>query len=174
MAFCKVCNCGEKIVFERRMSFPDNCPSCGRRIADFQTYGENDPIVAALMEANAKKRDNDTQGQTDSSESFCGSTKYVLKLTNGKEIEIPEEGCVVGRTETGAEELAEFSSVSRRHLRITPKRNVGVLIEDISTYGTLVDGNRIEKNSPVKVTAGSKVTLCNLETILAVKEESDE
>lgn len=56
MAFCKVCNCGEKIVFERRMSFPDNCPSCGRRIADFQTYGENDPIVAALMEANAKKR----------------------------------------------------------------------------------------------------------------------
>lgn len=64
--------------------------------------------------------------------------------------------------------------MSRRHLRITPKRNVGVLIEDISTYGTLVDGNRIEKNSPVKVTAGSKVTLCNLETILAVKEESDE
>ena len=93
-----------------------------------------------------------------------------MRLSNGKEIEIPNEGGIVGRMEIGAEELAEFPSVSRQHLRVIPRRNVGVLVEDISTYGTLVDGQRIVKNSPVRVVDGSKVTLCDVDAVLVVKE----
>ncbi len=44
------------------------------------------------------------------------------------------------------------------------------IVEDISTYGTLVDGQRIVKNSPVRVADGSKVTLCDIDTVLTVKE----
>ena len=43
-------------------------------------------------------------------------------------------------------------------------------IEDISSYGTLVDGQRIVKNEPVRVANGSKITLCNVEAELLVKE----
>ncbi len=173
MAFCKVCTCGEKIVFERRLSFPDNCPSCGRKLVDFLTYNEDDPRVEELMKGNAAADTSENEEKVVSTESGSFKKRYTLRLNNGKEIEIPNEGCIVGRTETGAEELAEFPSVSRQHLRVTPRRNVGVLVEDISTYGTLVDGQRIVKNSPVRVADGTKVTLCDVETVLTVKEVNE-
>lgn len=173
MAFCKVCTCGEKIVFERRLSFPDNCPSCGRKLVDFLTYNEDDPRVEELMKGNAASDTSENEGKAISTESDSRKKHYVLRLNNGKEIEIPEEGGIVGRTEIGAEELAEFPSVSRQHLRVTPRRNVGVLVQDISTYGTLVDGQRIVKNSPVRVADGSKVTLCDVDAVLTVKEVND-
>ena len=173
MAFCKVCTCGEKIVFDRRLSFPDNCPSCGRKLVDFLTYNEDDPRVEELMKGNAASDTSENEGKAISTESDSRKKHYVLRLNNGKEIEIPEEGGIVGRTEIGAEELAEFPSVSRQHLRVTPRRNVGVLVEDISTYGTLVDGQRIVKNSPVRVADGSKVTLCDVDAVLTVKEVND-
>lgn len=176
MAFCKVCNCGEKVVFERRLSFPDNCPSCGRKLVDFLTYNEDDPRVEEIMKGSTTSDTSDTsenERKAISTESGSHKKHYILRLNNGKEIEIPEEGGIVGRTEIGAEELAEFPSVSRQHLRVTPRRNVGVLVEDISTYGTLVDGQRIVKNSPVRVADGSKVTLCDVDAVLTVKEVND-
>ncbi|MCM1538187.1 MAG: FHA domain-containing protein [bacterium] len=173
MAFCKVCTCGEKIVFERRLSFPDNCPSCGRKLVDFLTYNEDDSRVEELMRTNSDEKTSEGEGSVVSTESDSHKKKYILRLSNGKEIEIPDEGGIVGRTEIGAEELAEFPSVSRQHLRVTPRRNVGVLVEDISTYGTLVDGQRIVKNSPVRVADGSKVTLCDVDAVLTVKEVND-
>lgn len=173
MAFCKVCTCGEKIVFERRLSFPDNCPSCGRKMVDFLTYNEDDSRVEELMKGNATADTSENEGKAVLTESGSRKKHYILRLNNGKEIEIPEEGGIVGRTEIGAEELAEFPSVSRQHLRVTPRRNVGVLVEDISTYGTLVDGQRIVKNSPVRVADGSKVTLCDVDSVLTVKEVNE-
>lgn len=170
MAFCKVCTCGEKIVFERRLSFPDNCPACGRKLVDFLTYNEDDPRVEELMKGNASADTSDNEEKAVSTESSSHKKHYILRLNNGKEIEIPDEGGIVGRTEIGAEELAEFPSVSRQHLRVTPRRNVGVLVEDISTYGTLMDGQRIVKNSLVRVADGSKVTLCDVDAVLTVKE----
>lgn len=172
MALCKVCTCGEKIVFERRLSFPDNCPSCGRKLMDFLTYNEDDPRVEELMKGSGETDSSKIQERDVLPESSSLKKKYILKLNNGKEIEIPNEGCIIGRTETGAEELAEYPSVSRQHLRVIPRRNVGVLIEDISTYGTLVGGKRIEKNSPVRVADGSRITLCDVETVLFIKEEN--
>lgn len=173
MAFCKVCTCGEKIVFERRLSFPDNCPSCGRKLVDFLTYNEDDPRVEELMRGNNCSNDN-TESVIDSQPTSEKVLKgYYLKLSNGKEIHIPNEGGVIGRTELGAEELAEFPSVSRQHIRVTVRRNIGVLIEDISRYGTLVDGQRIVKNEPVRVADGSKITLCNVEAELLVMEAVD-
>lgn len=173
MAFCKVCTCGERIVFERIMSYPDNCPSCGRKLIDFQTYKEDDPRVEQLVKGNAVAEASENVGKDVLTESGTYKKKYILRLNNGKEIEIPDEGGIVGRTEVGAEELAEFPSVSRQHLRVTPRRNVGVLVEDISTYGTLVDGQRIVKNSLVRVADGSKVTLCDVDAVLTVKEVND-
>ena len=98
MAFCKVCTCGEKIVFERRLSFPDNCPSCGRRLVDFLTYNEDDPRVEELMKGSVAADTSENEGKSVSTESDSHKKHYVLRLDNGKEIEIPDEGGIVGRT----------------------------------------------------------------------------
>jgi pSer/pThr/pTyr-binding forkhead associated (FHA) protein len=143
---------------------------CGRGLLDYEIYDENDPIVKSLL--HDKTSENDIyHGDACKDNSGSPKTSYYMKLNNDKVIFIPEEGCIVGRTETGAEELADCPSVSRQHLRVTPKRRIGVLIEDISKYGTLVDGKRIEKNTPVRVMSGSKITLCNVETTLMYGEE---
>ena len=170
MSFCKICSCGEKIVFERRLSFPDNCPSCGRRLVDFLTYNEDDPKVQELLNSIVEPQDLDIQ-DTPASDSFDPqSTKYVLQFVSGAEIPIPDEGGIIGRTEIGAELLADYPSVSRQHIRVIPRRNLGIIVEDMSSYGTLVDGTRIEKNVPIRVTEKSTITLCNLELSLIVKE----
>lgn len=170
MSFCKVCSCGEKIVFEKRLSYPDNCPSCGRKLVDFLTYNEDDPKVQELLNSAAKPQDPDSQDTPFSNNLVPQGTKYVLQFMSGAEIHIPDEGGIIGRTAIGAELLADYPSVSRQHIRITPRRNLGVIVEDISSYGTLVDGKRIEKNVPIRVTKNSTITLSDLELNLISKD----
>ena len=62
MSFCKICSCGEKVVFERRLSFPDNCPSCGRRLVDFLTYNVDDPKVQELLNRSSGEENAEEQG----------------------------------------------------------------------------------------------------------------
>lgn len=170
MSFCKICSCGEKVVFERRLSFPDNCPSCGRRLVDFLTYNVDDPKVQELLNRSSGEENAEEQGVS-AHESYSPKTiKYAFQFTSGAEIIIPDEGGIIGRTELGAELLADYPSVSRKHIRVIPRRNLGVIIEDISSYGTLVDGKRIDKNVPTRVTEKSTITLCDLELNLIAKE----
>ncbi len=173
MAFCKVCACGEKIVFERRLGFPEKCPSCQRKLVDFLTYNEDDPRVVELLKEHEKNNGPDEFEDSEVplvKESNSANGRYALRLDNGTEIDIPEEGCIIGRTEVGAEALAEYGSVSRQHLRVTPRRNIGVIVEDLSKYGTLVEGQRIIKNSPVRIASGTKITLCNVDMVLTQRE----
>lgn len=174
MAFCKVCSCGEKLVYERQSSFPDYCPSCGRRLVDLIAYNEDDPRIEQLMHRGSQENDRKEAEPSSLLEKCIQSKGYYLKLSNGKEIPIPDGGGIIGRTALGAEVLAEYASVSRQHMRVTIRRNIGVWVEDISRYGTLVDGQRILKNELVRVADGSKITLCNVETILAVREVADQ
>ena len=204
MAFYKMCDCGEKVVFERIMGYPDVCPVCGRRMERYNTYRDDEKppearvapmsptagndsgsVAAGNGGGNAAGQDflqNSAQRGPEGNNGLGGSfgqaqnsgfafqrgqeKQYVLRMQNGAEISIPPEGGIVGRTELGAEELAEYPSVSRQHLRVVPKRNVGVLIEDLSRYGTMVDGKRIEKNSVTRVTEGARITLCNVDVTL--------
>lgn len=172
MAFCKICVCGEKIVFQRRMSYPENCPSCGRRTVEYSTYPEDDPMVEELLRQYNEIEENNVESQSEVEGSHVDKEfSYSLYLENGVVISIPDEGGIIGRTEIGAEELADYPSVSRRHLKVIPRRVVGVIVEDLSSYGTLIDGKRIEKNKPVRVVSNSVITLCNVDAKLIVKEE---
>lgn len=198
MAFCKVCSCGNKIVFQTIMGYPEFCPECGRRCSDFDTLRENDPMVeylikqaspdgvsspssatpvSAVSPASAPIDSVTSQVNPNGSDipsmpttANVANLKYSLKLENGAVIEIPPEGGIIGRTELGGEQLAEFGSVSRKHLKITIRR-AAILVEDLSTYGTLVDGKRLEKNMPMRIQANSKITLCNVDAQLIAKGE---
>lgn len=173
MSFVKICFCGKRIDFEQRMSFPDNCPVCGRNLVGFQTYDADDPQLEELLKRGPATAAPVSAETPTVSPVETGKTRFSIRLSNGKEIEIPEEGCIIGRTETGAEELAEFPSVSRQHIKVIIRRNIGVLIEDVSRFGTLIDGQRIPKNTPQVVPAGAKITLCNVDSVLVDREDND-
>ena len=158
MAYCKICACGRKIVFERPLSFPPNCPDCGRQLANCPTYPEGDPRIAEQMQ---KKPEPVAEEST----AAAPAAQYALVLPDGTRIGIPDEGGVIGRTGIGAEELAAYPSVSRQHLKISRRRGF-FIIEDISRYGTLVDGHRVPKDEMFRVDVGAKITLCNVETTL--------
>lgn len=170
MAFCKICTCGKKVVFERRFGFPDQCPDCGRRLMDFQTYSEEDAppeiVVDKISEVVEQPKETEI---TSSIEMGDEVINYVLRLEDGSEIAIPDEGGIVGRTEIGAEVLAPYNSVSRKHIKVIIRRNIGVMIEDLSSYGTLINGQRIERNSPIRVEKGAVITLCNVKAELIAK-----
>ena len=172
MAFCKVCVCGEKIIFQRRMSYPEYCPSCGRRTVEYDTYLEDDPAVEELLRKYRQTEPKES-GHADSPATEPTKTAqkhFSLHLEDGAVIRIPDGGGIVGRTEIGAEELADYPSVSRKHLKVII-RSSGILLEDLSSYGTLVNGSRIERNIPVRVENNAVITLCNVNAQLIVKEE---
>ena len=178
MAFCKVCPCGNLISFETRNSFPEQCPECSRRIRDFLTYPEDDPQVKVLLAQFSAEESKPTDEETNGSglpadeEKTSGSVMaYVLVATNGScEIIIPPEGGVVGRSGIGAKQLAGNEAISREHLRITPRKNAGVIIQDISTYGTRLNGKPVIPNTPMRAEVNSRITLFNEEFILQEKE----
>ena len=59
-------------------------------------------------------------------------------------------------------------------MKVTVRKSIGVLVEDISKHGTLVDGKRLVKNEPTRVADGARITLCNVEAELLVKETANE
>ena len=178
MAFCKICPCGNTITFETRNSFPEQCPNCNRRIRDFITYQEGDPqikILLAQFSASEKTPfDDSVTGAgvaADTDKQNSGTSVYVLvAVSGGYEIIVPPEGGIIGRSEIGAKQLADNEAVSRKHLRITPRKNAGVIIQDISTYGTKLNGKPIIPNTPMYAEVNSRITLYNEDFILQEKE----
>ena len=165
MAFYKICGiCGQKITFESRMKYPEYCPNDGSRMADYPTYEEGVDSVEQPVEED--KSDMERTTEAGGQAKTTGRGRFSLMLENGKEISIPEDGGIIGRKEIGAEELSEFPSVSRQHIKVYFRRNIGMLIEDISTYGTSVNGRILEKNIPEKVSPGSTITLCNVDAVV--------
>lgn len=167
MAFCKICACGKKIVFQRRTSPPDECQYCGRRLMNFTTFDENDPQVSLLLNNDNDKTIETKQEHEVNDENEA--TRFILLSNENEEIEIPEEGGIIGRTELGAEVLAKYPSVSKKHIRILPSFGNRIVIEDISRFGTYINGIKMEKNVPQRVAIDAKIRLCNVDFTLYEK-----
>lgn len=101
-------------------------------------------------------------------------TKTVYRLHSlqrGYYIELPETECIVGRTEIGGEQLAHNNAVSRKHIKVQiNKRQKGIIVTDISHYGTKINGIAIIKDKPVLLSVGGRITLYNEDLILETVE----
>lgn len=169
MANCKICVCGEKITFDRA-SAPDECPYCGRRLINYATFDESDPQVAILLKNNSDSSDEECdehlEKECEQKETKAG---FVLVSDCNEEIFIPDEGGIIGRAEIGAEILAKYPSVSKQHIKIYPSFGNRLIVEDISKYGTFLNGEKLEKNLPKSVAVKDKLTLCNVDFTLCEK-----
>ena len=66
----------------------------------------------------------------------------LVSLVDGKEYQIPTAGVVFGR-EAGSDIVVAQPEVSRRHASIAPS-DTGYVIQDLSTNGIWVNGNRVQ------------------------------
>lgn len=66
----------------------------------------------------------------------------LVSLVDGKEYPIPASGVVFGR-EAGSDIVVAQPEVSRRHASIAPT-DAGYVLQDLSTNGVWVNGNRVE------------------------------
>lgn len=157
MSYYKICVCGEKTVFENPMGYPERCSSCHRSLEEPPTYREEEKVL--MNETPAPQQPISRLAPAASGV----NATYAFQLPSGAVIPIPEGGGIIGRTELGAELLADYPSVSRQHIRVFLHETLGILVKDISSYGTIVDGIRIDKNTPTHVAENATITLCNLE-----------
>lgn len=178
MSFCKICDCGQIVTAEKKSAFPPDCPSCGRMLWMYPVYRDDDPIVlqkkseqpaAPDLELSGNSLDSLFSGGWEETQDYA-EKDYCLILGDGSVLRIPPEGGIIGRMGIGAEILENYPSVSREHLQVTPVSGRGLLVEDLSTYGTLVNGTVLEKTESVWVSPGATITLCNVETVVQEKD----
>lgn len=176
MNYYKICECQNILQFDKPYMCPDPCPYCGRMTQNYITYRGEPPIsqkvdnnkeinVGTIAPLSSTVPPCDSQQQVNMS--TCSTSSYYLVAADGRyRIEIPADGGIVGRTGLGAEQLAYNNAVSKQHLKVMINKRLGVFIEDISSFGTRVNGEELIKGNRVLVKAGDHITLYNEELIL--------
>lgn len=145
MAYYKRCLCGHLNIYDAPGMAPLFCEKCSRQIIQITEEKYDDKVVA--------EDKNKTNNRT--------TDKFVLVGENTGNIEFCSE-IIIGRNNYGKEILVDFPDVSRDHLIIKPRPSgLAVTITDISTYGTYLNGKRINKNDPRIASVGAKIRLAN-------------
>lgn len=92
-----------------------------------------------------------------------GTLEFISGELQGTIIPIHnQDGIVIGRDPSISNIILNSKDISRRHCEI--QYNAGdrcYYICDYSSYGLRVNGQQIQKNTPVRCNAGSKVSLAN-------------
>lgn len=134
MAFYKLCDCGEKNIFEERFLAPRKCKYCGRQLQSKHIIDE-DEIT-----------ENETVPEADDNEPEESSC-FRLELVDGEgSIRIPQQGALIGREALGAEMLRDDLEISRVHFAVFCRGLLGLSVYDLSKNGTFVNGEPVEEN----------------------------
>lgn len=161
MAFYKLCDCGTKNMFEHRGLAPRKCEKCGRSLLE----------VSAVDEDSVEEQE-EISDDNHSEDTLVEGLYYSLNTPDGKEqIVIPSAGGIVGRNALGAVMLREHSAVSREHIKVTYRGRIGLLIEDISKYGTFINGEQLVKGTAKFAHDGDVVKLYDYELVVRRHEE---
>ena len=188
MAYCKRCQCGYVIVYEKMGGAPLQCPECTRFTGFFkeEEYHEPEekqmPVEAPVEPPAETPAEEQTVEQTveQTGETPVEETprkKFVITLeTPGGELSIPiTEETVVGRNAAGKTYLGNFPDVTREHIIITPRANgITATLTDQGRLGTYVNGVRMIKGSSVVVSNYSEIRLASRAILLVRVKEVEE
>ena len=167
------------------MGYPDICSVCGSRLDLIETKEGEAPNhieeADVIPKTEPKKLDIEKLlggGELVIDPEYRPSKKekhYALQMADGTKIVLPNNECIVGRSEEGAKELAPYQFVSRKHMRIKPflvaGKQRGIEIEDISSGGTYINGEAIGKFNTKRAKSGDTITLYKLDLNVVVEEE---
>lgn len=160
MAFYKLCDCGVKNVFAHRGMAPRKCSDCGRSLLEVSVVDED------LIEEDEEIIEQPSEDLD------VDRFYYSLEAVDGSgSIIIPSSGGVIGRNSLGADILEHKKAVSREHIKVTYRGRIGLLIEDISKFGTFVNDEQMVKGSNKFAREGDTIKLCNFELVVRRHEE---
>ncbi len=150
----KKCLCGNIIYYEVPGLFPPECDKCTRELDCFPEEECPD---------NIKINDPLPETHTPSICILLESGNHTIRLTTKT---------VIGRNSAGREYLVAFPDVSKEHFEISPSSSgVCAIINDISKFGTYIDGEKLTKNVPRKIIDGTVIKLASKASfILEIKE----
>ncbi len=161
MAFYKLCDCGVKNTFEHPGLAPRKCKNCGRSLLQISAVNED-------LEEEQEERVEETFAEDLSPDRFY----YSLDALDGSgSIVIPPSGGIVGRNALGAEILAKDLAVSREHIKVTYRGRIGLIIEDISRYGTYINDGKMVKGTRRFVREGDIIRLYDFKLAVRRHEE---
>lgn len=137
--YCKKCICGHINTYELQGASPLECDNCGRMLLEVT----EELYVPGLNEETEIKK-----------------TNMFLCF---KDISIPiAEKTLIGRNQVGKEWLVNYPDVSREHFYIEPRSSgIGATIEDVSSFGTYLNGHKIRKNTSQFITSGTEIRLAS-------------
>jgi len=162
MALVKKCDCGTNNIVENRGNPPRNCSNCKRDLRDYSIIDESEEEVEATSEVPEEGNEEAVS---------CAEIRFFLTAVNGDySVEIPKEGAVIGRNALCADFLSCHKAVSRQHIKITCKQRMGVIIEDISKFGTFINGEQLMKGAVKFARPGDIIKLYDCEFRLEKRE----
>lgn len=195
MAWCKRCQCGFLMIFDKIGGAPLRCPKCNR----LTLFMNETEYVEPAQEPEEEKPQEETPVRepvetpepeptpeptpepepipepepTPEPEPLVRKSFEISLESPDGEVQIPIWGkTTVGRNAAGKEFLGRFPDVSREHFQITPRANgITATLTDVGRLGTYVNGTRMVKGSSVVVSNYSEIRLATKAILLVrVKE----
>ena len=131
--YCKKCACGYENVYEKAGCAPMVCGKCRRNLLMVTE------TVFTPEEKNPQKQ---------------------MYLKYGDEKLLIDKRMIIGRNAEGKEILGSLLRVSKEHIIIAPRSSgIAANLTDISSNFTLLNGELMPKETPRRLTPGSKVNL---------------
>ncbi len=171
MKYCKKCVCGHVNVYEGASPF--KCGSCGRNlmrvrqeeyVPEEEQKEEKPPVPAE----HTAEKDTPVSAVPENDEPDKKEEKKTAVFV--QKLESPDGTCVIpvdgtmiiGRNSEGKEYLKWHEDVSREHFVITPRPNgIAATVKDISSFGTYINGKRMQKESSAFITDGATIRLAS-------------
>lgn len=156
---CK--NCSEDLAYTPISEIEENINS---NIEEQRT--NNSTEEKSVVKDTANKGNNSKSSNI--KKTMVLNNKKMVNRNDGKEIEIPFIGALIGRDgNVEVEYFESFPYISNSHI-IAEYISDDLFITDVgSTNGTKVNGKRIEKGQKTKVNNGDIIQLANVEFIIS-------
>ena len=131
-----------------------------RAVAELHAVEERRQREAAARHAEARNR-----------AAVSSASQYSLKLPDSQVKPIPKTGMTIGRSRRCTLALPEnMPGVSGRHCKLVFMQGRLVVIDQGSTYGTLIHGQKIPPNQPVALRVGSSFALGGQQNTFTILE----
>lgn len=163
MAYYKICRqCGMRYDFQHRARAPKKCknPNCGGDLWNLPVMQDMESEDLDMLPEQAEaacftNAEKEGLSEEESEEFFF----WLVSEEEEGEIRIPHTGGIVGRAGLGRELLQDRMAVSRKHIEVTYWGNAGLVIKDVSKYGTLINNEKMIKGSSKIAVEGNVISL---------------
>lgn len=156
---CK--NCSEDLAYTAISEIEENINS------NIEEQSINNSVEEQSVVKDVENKD-DNNKNSNIKKTMVLSNKKMVNRNDGKEIEIPFTGALIGRDgNVEVEYFDSFPYISNSHI-IAEYILDDLFITDVgSTNGTKVNGKRIDKGQKIKVNNGDVIQLANVEFIIS-------